>query len=63
MITTGGTVRNAALALRADNADVSTVICAIDRRPDTGSLLDDASVAVMAVLTKSELDAAHGLHT
>jgi orotate phosphoribosyltransferase len=63
VITTGGAVRNATLALRADNADVSTVICAIDRRPETGSVLDDVSVAVLAVMTKSELDGAQGLPT
>ncbi|MBE5477731.1 orotate phosphoribosyltransferase [Mycobacteroides abscessus] len=63
VITTGGAVRNAALALRGDNAAVSTVICAIDRRPEAGSALDDISMAVLAVMTKSELDAAHGLHT
>jgi orotate phosphoribosyltransferase len=60
---TGGAVRNAALVLRGDNADVSTVICAIDRRPETGSVLDDVSVAVLGVMTKSELDSAKGLRT
>lgn len=59
VITTGGAVRNAAMALRSDNATVSTVICAIDRRTETGSVLDDVSVAVLAVMTKSELDDAH----
>jgi len=63
VITTGGAVRNAALALRGDSASVSTVICAIDRRPEAGDVLDEVSVAVLAVMTKSELDAAHGLHT
>lgn len=38
VITTGGAVRNAAMALRSDNAIVSTVICAIDRRSETGSV-------------------------
>ncbi|BBY46603.1 hypothetical protein MARA_00330 (plasmid) [Mycolicibacterium arabiense] len=61
VITTGGAVRNAALALRSATADVSTVICAIDRRPETGSVLDDVSVAVLAVMTKNELDTAHNL--
>jgi orotate phosphoribosyltransferase len=56
VITTGGAVRNAALALRRDDADVSTVICAIDRRPESGSVLDDVSVTVMTVLTKQDLD-------
>jgi orotate phosphoribosyltransferase len=55
-ITTGGAVRNAALALRRDNANVSNVICAIDRRTETTGVLDDVSVAVLAVLTKSDLD-------
>lgn len=61
VITTGGAVRNAAVALRSDSAAVSTVICAIDRRPESGSLLDDVSVAVLAVMTKDELDAAQRL--
>jgi orotate phosphoribosyltransferase len=59
VITTGGAVRNAALALRRDDANVSTVICAIDRRPETGSALDDVRIAVAAVLTKADLDSAH----
>jgi len=63
VITTGGAVRNAALALRSDTANVSNVICAIDRRTETGSVLDDASVAVLAVLTKSDLDDARRLHS
>lgn len=60
VITTGGAVRNAALALQAANADVSTVVCAIDRRRETGSALDDVAVAVLAVMTKNDLDRAHG---
>jgi orotate phosphoribosyltransferase len=63
VITTGGAVRNAALALRSDTANVSNVICAIDRRTETGSVLDDVSVAVLAVLTKSDLDDARRLHS
>ena len=58
VITTGGAVRNAALAPRSDNANVSNVICAIDRRTETGDVLNDVSVAVLAVLTKSDLDGA-----
>jgi orotate phosphoribosyltransferase len=61
VITTGGAVRNAALALRGDNADVSTAICAINRRAETGSVLHDVSVAVLAVMTKSDLDTAQAL--
>jgi orotate phosphoribosyltransferase len=63
VITTGGAVRNAALALRRDNAAVSTVICAIDRRPETGSVLNDVSVAVLTVLTKRDLDRAQNPHS
>lgn len=62
VITTGGAVRNAALALRGDRAEVATVVCAIDRRPATGSVLDEASVSVLAVMTKIELDEANGLN-
>ncbi|MBX9918236.1 MAG: orotate phosphoribosyltransferase, partial [Mycolicibacterium frederiksbergense] len=61
VITTGGAVRNAAVALRSDSAAVSTVLCAIDRRLESGSVLDDVSVAVLAVMTKDELDAAQRL--
>lgn len=57
VITTGGAVRNAALALRSDNAHVSSVICAIDRRAETGGVLHEASLSVLAVLTKADLDA------
>ena len=59
VITTGGAVRDAALALRRDGADVSTVICAIDRRREAGSALDDVCLTVFAVLTKADLDSAH----
>jgi orotate phosphoribosyltransferase len=55
VITTGGAVRSAALALRGDGANVSTVVCAIDRRTERG-VLDDASIAVFAALTKGDLD-------
>ncbi|MDT5407892.1 MAG: orotate phosphoribosyltransferase [Mycobacterium sp.] len=58
VITTGGAVRNAALALRRGNAIVSNVICAIDRRTEPGGVLDDVSIAVLAVLTKGDLDGA-----
>lgn len=57
VITTGGAVRNAALALRGADANVSTVICAIDRRPGAG-VLDEVAIAVLAVLTKGDLDGA-----
>jgi orotate phosphoribosyltransferase len=56
VITTGGAVRSAALALRDCNAAVTTVICAIDRSPENGNVLDDISIAVRAVMTKADLD-------
>jgi orotate phosphoribosyltransferase len=59
VVTTGGAVRNAALALRRDNANVSNVICAIDRRTETGGVLNDVSITVLAVLTKNDLDGTH----
>jgi orotate phosphoribosyltransferase len=59
VITTGGAVRNAAVALRSNSALVSNAICAIDRRTDTASgVLRDVSIAVLAGLTKPELDGA-----
>ncbi|HEY8788231.1 MAG TPA: orotate phosphoribosyltransferase [Actinopolymorphaceae bacterium] len=61
VITTGGAVRNAAIALRADGATVDTVICAIDRsEPGTNPFATDG-IAIRAVLTKDLLDrlAAH----
>jgi orotate phosphoribosyltransferase len=63
VITTGGAVRAAAVALRERGAEVRTVVCAIDRSP-VGSLpLDDVAVGVRAVLTRADLDRAHGSTT
>ena len=58
VITTGGAVRNAALALRAAGATVDTVVCAIDRSPGADNPLADAGLEVRSVLTKADLDAA-----
>jgi orotate phosphoribosyltransferase len=57
VITTGGAVRNAALALRELGATVDVVVCAIDRS-DTGDAgpLAGIGVETRAVLTKTELD-------
>lgn len=56
VITTGGAVRDAATALREAGAEVSVVICAIDR--STGDPLADAGLEVRSVMTKADLDRA-----
>ncbi len=58
VITTGGAVRDATHALRDGGANVDLVICAIDRSPDDLVPLADIGVAIRAVLTKADLDAA-----
>lgn len=59
VITTGGAVRDATNALRAAGAIVETVVCAIDRSPAGDNPLADVGLEIRAVLTRSELDAAH----
>lgn len=54
VITTGGAVRDATLALRAQGAKVTTVVCAIDRSGVAGGPLDDAGVKTRAVLTRAD---------
>jgi orotate phosphoribosyltransferase len=58
VITTGGAVRDAAMALRALGATVEVVVCAIDRSPAGQDPLADVGLEVRAVLTKADLDAA-----
>jgi orotate phosphoribosyltransferase len=60
VITTGGAVRNAAVALREAGAEVSVVVCAIDRSPAGQNPLADVGLEVRPVLTKAELDSARG---
>jgi orotate phosphoribosyltransferase len=60
VITTGGAVRNAAVALRDAGAAVETVVCAIDRSPGPDSPLADVGLEIRSVLTKADLDAVHG---
>lgn len=60
VITTGGAVRDATRALRAEGAIVRTVICAIDRSPQGENPLADVELEVKPVLTKALLDAARG---
>lgn len=59
VITTGGAVRQAAVALRAQGAEVSAVVCAIDRSNGSPSDLDGLAISVFSVLTRSDLAAAH----
>ena len=58
VITTGGAVRNATLALREAGATVELVICAIDRSPGDDNPLADVGLEIRSVLTKADLDAA-----
>ncbi len=60
VITTGGAVRDATLALREGGATVDTVICAIDRSAPGDNRLDEIGVATLSVLTKADLDRVHG---
>ncbi len=58
VITTGGAVRDATRALRAEGAIVEVVVCAIDRSPAGENPLADVGLEVRPVLTKAQLDAA-----
>ena len=58
VITTGGAVRAATVALRERGAEVRTVVCAIDRSRVGSRPLDDVAVGVRAVLTRADLDRA-----
>lgn len=58
VITTGGAVRNAAVALRQLDATVHTVVCAIDRSDAGSSSLAEVGLSTVSLLTKAELDAA-----
>jgi|SRR5262245_6911485 len=57
VITTGGAVRDATVALRAAGATVETVVCAIDRSPGEENPLADVGLEIRSVLTKADLDA------
>jgi orotate phosphoribosyltransferase len=56
VITTGGAVRDATVALREAGATVETVVCAIDRSPGDDNPLADVVLELRSVLTKAELD-------
>jgi orotate phosphoribosyltransferase len=57
VITTGGAVRDATVALRDAGATVDTVVCAIDRSLGEANPLTDVGLELRSVLTKAELDA------
>jgi orotate phosphoribosyltransferase len=56
VITTGGAVRNATLALRTLGARVHTVVCAIDRSEPGQNILESIGLTTTSVLTKRMLD-------
>lgn len=56
IITTGGAVRNAAVALRGLGATVHTVVCAIDRSRPGANTLHELGLTTRSVLTKGDLD-------
>ncbi len=58
VITTGGAVRDAALALRELGAKVAVAVCAIDRSPADATPLADIGVEIRSVLTREDLDLA-----
>lgn len=58
IVTTGGAVRNAAIALRDLGATVHTVVCAIDRSEPGANSLHEVGVETRSVLRKADLDAA-----
>jgi orotate phosphoribosyltransferase len=60
VITTGGAVRDATVALREAGAVVETVVCAIDRSPGDDNPLADVGLEIRSVLTKAELDGVRG---
>ena len=59
VITTGGAVRDATMALREAGAVVEVVLCAIDRSPGPDNPLADVGLEIRSVLTKADLDAVH----
>ncbi len=60
VITTGGAVRDATLALRVEGARVAVVVCAIDRSETGGRQLAEVDVDTRAVLTREQLAAPAG---
>lgn len=63
IITTGGAVRNAAVALRELGANVHTVVCAIDRSEPGANTLHEVNLTTLSVMTKADLNEARGLNS
>lgn len=57
IITTGGAVRSAAVALRELDATVHSVVCAIDRSEPGHSALTEIGLATISIMTKADLEA------
>lgn len=55
VVTTGGAVRDAAVALRAQGARVGVVVCVIDRSGIDGGPLQDVGLATRAAFTREQL--------
>lgn len=58
IVTTGGAVRDAAIALRELDGIVHTVVCAIDRSEPLQNVLDQIGLSTVSILTKADLDTA-----
>jgi orotate phosphoribosyltransferase len=58
VITTGGQVVISTNDLRALGANVTDVLCIIDRSPDRGAALTAVGLTMHALLTRAQLDAA-----
>lgn len=56
VITTGGQVVSSTQDLRVRGALVSDVLCVIDRSEGNNAKLDDASISVTALFTRSDLE-------
>jgi orotate phosphoribosyltransferase len=63
VITTGGQVIISTGQLRALGALVDTVVCVIDRSPDHGAALAAEGLAMRALLTRAQLDAAEAMRS
>lgn len=57
IITTGGAVLNAVVALRELDATVHSVICAIDRSEAGQNKLHEVGLTTISIVTKADLDA------
>ena len=58
IITTGGAVRNAAVALRELDTTLHTVVCAVDRTQPGANTLSEIGLTTVSVMTKADLDEA-----